>query len=188
MKRVGLYLLLLFVSSGAGAHHAVTVAYDTNNLTSVEGQVTNVFWRNPHIVVTIERTLENGDVEEWRAESGSTNSLERIGVGRDIIAVGDTVSLLGAPSRLGLTRMAAYTMTLASGREIPLWPQRAVELGRAVTRRPSRRLLQMQASEMLVESSASGAALVGLCSSTCPIRLRQSPPEKAGIRWWTIQR
>ncbi|MFL2546608.1 MAG: DUF6152 family protein [Candidatus Rariloculaceae bacterium] len=135
MKFVAINLLLL-VSFDAGAHHAVTVAYDTNNLTAIEGEVTNVFWQNPHIVVTIERTLADGSVEEWRAESGSTNSLERVGIGRDIISIGDTISLYGAPSRRGMTTMAAYTMTLASGREVPLWPQRAVQLGRTIEQAP----------------------------------------------------
>lgn len=134
--RIGIFFLTVLLAVPAAAHHAVNVAYDTQNLSTVEGEVVNVFWRNPHVVVTIERVLENGDREIWEAESGSTNSLERLGIGRDIVQVGDTVALTGAVSRRGLTTMAAYTMTLADGTEVPLWPQRAARIGKDVTPAP----------------------------------------------------
>ena len=134
--RIGILFLTVTLAAPATAHHAVTVAYDTQNLSTVEGEVIDVFWRNPHVVVTIERVLENGEREIWEAESGSTNSLERLGIGRDIVQIGDTVALTGALSRRGLTTMAAYTMTLADGTEVPLWPQRAVGIGRDVTPAP----------------------------------------------------
>tara|TARA_B100000029_G_scaffold469845_2_gene508123 strand:+ start:12044 stop:13012 length:969 start_codon:yes stop_codon:yes gene_type:complete len=120
------------MSGVAFSHHAVTVAYDTENLASIEGQVIDVFWRNPHIVLTIESISEIGNAETWEVESGSTNSLQRIGIGRDIVSIGDRVSLFGAISRRGLNSMAAYTMTLANGTEVPLWPQRAERIGREV--------------------------------------------------------
>ncbi len=136
MDRMLLLLLALLLSGVAAAHHAVTVAFDTENLQSIEGVVTDVFWRNPHIVLTIERTLENGEVQTWQAESGSTNSLQRVGIGPDIVSVGDRVSLFGALSRRGLNSMAAYTMTLGDGTEVPLWPQRAEQIGRDVALAP----------------------------------------------------
>ncbi len=134
--RIGIILLALVFAVPVTAHHAVGVAYDTETLSTIEGQVTELFWRNPHVVVTIERVGENGGREMWQAESGSTNSLERLGIGRDIVQIGDTVALTGALSRRGLTTMAAYTMTLADGTEVPLWPQRAERLGRDVTPAP----------------------------------------------------
>jgi hypothetical protein len=136
MKKVAILYLILAISSQAAAHHATSVAYDTNNLGTIEGTVTDIFWRNPHIVLTIERILEDGSTEIWKAESGSTNSLERINISRNIVNVGDHVVLLGALSRRGLTAMAAYTMTLDSGREIPLWPFRAASIGWDVTTAP----------------------------------------------------
>jgi len=146
MDRILVFFLVLVLAGAAAAHHAVTVAYDTENLTTIEGEVTDVFWRNPHIVVTVERTLENGETESWKAESGSTNSLQRIGIDRDVVSVGDRVSLFGAVSRQGLHSMAAYTMTLADGSEVPLWPQRAVQIGRAVALAPISEVAQEQGS------------------------------------------
>ena len=136
MKKTGLLYLVLALPGQTGAHHAISVAYDTNNLGTIEGTVTDVFWRNPHIVLTVERSLEDGSTEIWKVESGSTNSLERIDISRNIVDVGDHIILLGALSRRGLTAMAAYTMTLDGGREIPLWPQRAASIGWDVTTAP----------------------------------------------------
>ena len=132
MDRILALALTLMLSGAATAHHAVGVAFDTENLQTIEGVVTDVFWRNPHVVVTVERTLDDGAVQRWQAESGSTNALQRIGIGADIVSPGDRVALFGALSRRGLNTMAAYTMTLEDGTEVPLWPQRAVQIGRTV--------------------------------------------------------
>ena len=112
MGHILLLLPLLLFSSPATAHPAVAVAFDTENLQTIEGVVTDVFWRNPHIVLTVERTLDGGGVDTWKAESGSTNALQRVGIGPDIVSVGDRVSLFGALSRRGLNSMAAYTLSL----------------------------------------------------------------------------
>ena len=134
--RTVLFFPALLAAGPLLAHHAVNVAYDTQNLSTVEGTVVDVFWRNPHVVVSVERTLESGETEIWEAESGSTNALERLGIGPEIVQVGDRVALMGALSRRGLTTMAAYTMILADGTEVPLWPQRAARIGRDVTPAP----------------------------------------------------
>ena len=119
MGRIHAACLALIVSTDALAHHAFA-GYDTDNLRSIEGEVTAVFWRNPHIVVTIERVLENGERETWEAEGGALNSLQRAGVGGDVVAVGDRVSLFGALSRREQDRMAVYTMTASDGSQVPL--------------------------------------------------------------------
>ncbi|HEX9877413.1 MAG TPA: DUF6152 family protein [Gammaproteobacteria bacterium] len=136
MIRISLLIASLAMVANAEAHHATTVAYDRNNIATIEGELTSVFWQNPHVVLTIERVSESGVRETWTAESGSPNSLQRIGIGSDIVAVGDRVSLTGALSRQGLPAMAAFTMKLADGRDVPLWPQRAVEIGREVRPAP----------------------------------------------------
>ncbi len=136
INRITLFLATLLISTGLVAHHATSVAFDMENLGTIEGDVVSVFWRNPHIVVTIERVSASGVRETWTAEAGSVNSLQRIGIGPDIVSIGDRVSLMGALSREGLPAMAAYTMTLPDGNEIALWPQRASEIGRGAPPAP----------------------------------------------------
>ena len=92
MGRIGAVWLALIVSVDAIAHHAFT-GYDTDNLQSIDGVVTEVFWRNPHVELMIERILEDGRKETWEAEGGALNSLQRAGVGRKLVAVGDRIVL-----------------------------------------------------------------------------------------------
>jgi len=136
MHRIAVALLVALCSTGVLAHHATTVAYDPDNLGTIDGEVVSVFWRNPHVVLEIRRVSESGVVETWTAESGSPNSLQRIGYDSSVVSIGDRVTLYGALSRRGLPAMAAYTMTLADGREVPLWPQRAQGIGRGVPPAP----------------------------------------------------
>ena len=92
-----------------------------------------------------------------------------MGIGPEIVQVGDRVALMGALSRRGLTTMAAYTMTLADGTEVPLWPQRAAGIGRDVTPAPL--------SESAVEQSAQEAeGIFRIWSTTTVIGLQSNLP------------
>ena len=73
MKRITIFFMALLTSTGLVAHHATSVAFDMENLGTIEGEVVSVFWRNPHIVVTIERVSASGVRETWTAEAGSVN-------------------------------------------------------------------------------------------------------------------
>ncbi|MYF70176.1 MAG: hypothetical protein F4181_09550 [Proteobacteria bacterium] len=65
----------------------------------VEGEITEVFWRNPHVRMRLQRTADYGQEEEWEIEFGSVNTIERIGITRDLLAVGDrTIHMNGAGS------------------------------------------------------------------------------------------
>jgi hypothetical protein len=120
------YLCIIFLSviSPIKAHHAVDAAYDRNQLTSITGNVESIFWRNPHVVFEI---IDEEGIN-WVIESGSINSLMRAGFDRTIIQTGDKATFLGAPSRRGLNALAAFTVNI-NDTVIPIWPQRAIEIG-----------------------------------------------------------
>ncbi len=134
MRAVELALLVLLAPAQALAHHGSAYYYDLDNLASIEGDIIYVSWRNPHVLLEIERTLENGTTEIWEVESSSRNSLQRVGIESDVVSVGDRVTLTGALSRTGLPAMAAFLMKLDDGTEVPIWPQRAERMGQEVHR------------------------------------------------------
>ena len=49
----------------ASAHHAATGRYDPNLNGTIEGEITDIFWRNPHVRLLLSRTGEGGQEEEW---------------------------------------------------------------------------------------------------------------------------
>ena len=116
-------LLFLTASSQvlcASAHHAATGRYDPALEGLVEGEITDIFWRNPHVRLLLDSTGEDGQEEEWEIEFGSVNTVERLGVTRDLVSVGDRVGVYGRKGRNGLTAMFATSITLPDGQEVVL--------------------------------------------------------------------
>ena len=120
MVRIYLILLLLFLFGSAVAHHAATGRYAPDAFGEIEGEITDIFWRNPHVRFLITRTGDDGEDEEWEVEFGSVNTLERIGVSRDLVSVGERVSVHGRLGRDGLTAMFANSIVMPNGEELPL--------------------------------------------------------------------
>ncbi len=102
----------------AFAHHASGVGYDRSNITEVEGEITAVIWRNPHVRVDLTRIGPNGDEELWELESAGVNIVQRLGVRRDDLQVGERLRVAGAPDRQGQTKMFIENALLSDGREV----------------------------------------------------------------------
>jgi len=118
--RISLLVAGLLGTCCALAHHAATGRYDRNLIGEIEGEVSSIFWRNPHVRLDITRVGENGAEETWEVEFGSVNTVERLGVSRDVVEVGDRVSVSGSMGRDGRTVMFARSITLSSGEDVPL--------------------------------------------------------------------
>ena len=120
MIRSYMILFVLFACGPALAHHAATGRYEPDGFGEIQGEITDIFWRNPHVRFLISRTGEDGEDEEWEVEFGSVNTVERIGVSRDMVSVGDRVSVYGRMGRDGLTAMFARSIVMPNGEEVPL--------------------------------------------------------------------
>jgi hypothetical protein len=73
------------------AHHS-HAQYDVTTYTHVEGIVAEVHWFNPHAWVYLSVTGNAGEPEIWALEATGPAGLQRNGITRDMIKVGDTVS------------------------------------------------------------------------------------------------
>jgi Family of unknown function (DUF6152) len=119
--RIAIASSSLSIPSIVLAHHAAAGLYDRDASAEVEGKVTSVFWRNPHVRYTVLGTDENGQPETWQIEGGSVNTLERVGVHADMVKVGDFVKFSGYPGRGGRRALFAHTVTLPSGQQVALY-------------------------------------------------------------------
>ena len=122
MIRLGLLLgvLLAATVTGVTAHHASSGLYDNQTIGEIEGEVSSIFWRNPHVRLGVTRAGENGQEEEWDIEFGSVNTLERIGVSRDRVQVGDRIAVSGSLGRNGRKAMFAELITFPDGEQLAL--------------------------------------------------------------------
>jgi len=75
------------------AHHS-HANYDMTQYFNVEGTVTDIHWINPHIWIYVEVTGDgdNGGARVWALETATPGQLERNGITRDTVQVGDTIS------------------------------------------------------------------------------------------------
>ncbi|MCZ0952593.1 MAG: DUF6152 family protein, partial [Rhodospirillaceae bacterium] len=89
--------LLLALPLQSLAHHAFAGVFDMDNLTELEGEITRLMWRNPHVQFTV----RTADGESWRVETNSVSILSRMDIGPELLSEGDRVTVAGYSARNG---------------------------------------------------------------------------------------
>ena len=106
---------LLLVSGPVLAHHGRS-NYDVTGTATVKGTVTEFEWVNPHALIHLDVTGENGTVEKWIAETNSPNTLSRQGWSKNTVKIGDEITLVGHRVKGGGTYINFSKITFADGR------------------------------------------------------------------------
>ena len=116
------------------AHHGLTM-FDLNTIVMVSGEITDVRWTNPHVVIVIETTVGKASPgTQWNIELPSPGSLVRAGWSRHIVKADDQVSVEVHPRRSGANSGHLKTIRLdATGRSsatgyLPSVPSKPFEL------------------------------------------------------------
>ena len=110
---------LLAHSLPALAHHS-TAEYDATKFVEARGEVVTVLWRNPHVRFQVSTKSIDGNEQLWDVESADLTRLDRSGLPRDILKVGDVVTFGGNPSTRRDRRVYVTNLLVADGREILL--------------------------------------------------------------------
>src|SRR5579864_7525662 len=108
---------LLAASLPAFAHHGRS-NYDMSYTATVKGVVTSFEWVNPHALIYVDSTDENGKVEKWIAETNSPNTLSRQGWNRNTVKPGDQITLVGRRVKGGANYINFSKIIFADGREL----------------------------------------------------------------------
>jgi hypothetical protein len=110
----------LALTGAAVAHHS-PAAFDQTNEVVVEGVVAAVAWRNPHIYLTLETATPEGGANLQEVEIGPVASLQPLGLTREVLVVGERISVRAAPNRRGPGRtVMGLDMTRPDGSIYPL--------------------------------------------------------------------
>lgn len=128
---VARYLAVLWFSSlplVAFGHHSL-LGYDQSEIVELEGEVTAVFWRNPHVRLTVRSVNEDGTERIWTVEGASVNSMERAGINAAIVGVGDNIKLAAHPSNTLADSVQPVLLTLVNGPSFVLNESSATEFG-----------------------------------------------------------
>ena len=98
-----LYALVLggvvILSSTLLAHHTFSAYYIEEDTIEVEGDIVEFQYKNPHSWVFIQGQDNFGRPKTYAAEWGGTSQLERDGITKNTLRIGDSVRIWGSPSR-----------------------------------------------------------------------------------------
>ncbi len=112
-----LFGLLLFPLIGFG-HHSQFGRYDTEAIKEYEGEITRIQWRNPHVILWLNVTENNGQEVEWQIEARASTTLLRMGITPDLFNVGDRVRVAANPPTGGIKEMWVHNLLTPDGEEL----------------------------------------------------------------------
>jgi hypothetical protein len=81
------------------AHHSFAATYVENQQTSIEGEVVQFVYRNPHALVQIMAADANRQMQRWTVEWEGRGQLDHEGVTGMTLQAGDHVVITGNPGR-----------------------------------------------------------------------------------------
>ena len=126
-------LAALGLAFAAHAHHSFIGRFDLGTVTEIQGEVTDLAWRNPHAYLGVRTLASDGSTTDWSIETSSLTVLRRMGIEEDTIKIGDRIRLAGNPSVSGKKEIYARNVLLPDGRELllnvglePRWSHNAV--------------------------------------------------------------
>ncbi|HEX7082391.1 MAG TPA: DUF6152 family protein [Gammaproteobacteria bacterium] len=136
----------LFAAVSAVAHHSVAAEFDTDRQGELRGEITQVWFTNPHVRYRLHVTNADGSTEDWELQAGNVTNLRRVNWNADSIRVGDVVTVSGQLGRRGAKKLLIRDLETADGRHFP--PRSNAE------RRPDRNAVNASADKDYTYSAA----------------------------------
>jgi hypothetical protein len=110
LLRSSFFGVLVLLAGSSYAHHSAPVFYKIDERMTLSGTVTEFRFTNPHAILKLEVVAENGEKQQWTAETTSPSILRRRGWSQESFKPGDKVKLEGMPSVDG-----SYLMRITRG-------------------------------------------------------------------------
>ncbi len=103
MKRILAVLLVVAafaaIGGGADAHHSFSATYLEDQSVTIEGELLQFLFRNPHSFVHVMVKDKDGTMTRYAVEWGGAGQLDSQGVTRETLKPGDHVVISGSPGR-----------------------------------------------------------------------------------------
>ncbi len=99
------------------AHHG-SAAFDTGKKVTVKGTVTQWVYSNPHCLLMLDVTGEDGQVVQWVAEGQAPNVIFPAGYRKDSFKAGDHVTITVEPVKNGRPMGRILQAVLADGKTL----------------------------------------------------------------------
>ena len=106
---------LMSMTAALSAHHSRAM-FDVRKLISVEGVVTEVQWRFPHMWITLDVPGPDGKTEKWGFEGAGAPMMVAAGISPQVLKVGSRVKIVAHPPRDESQRTAEFVGMEVDGR------------------------------------------------------------------------
>jgi hypothetical protein len=87
------------IGAAAYAHHSIASTYLEDRTVTIEGDLVQLLFRNPHSFVHVIVREKDGKNVRYAVEWGGANQLGVQGLSRDTLKVGDHLIISGNPAR-----------------------------------------------------------------------------------------
>jgi len=117
-RLVTLVALMAVLSVPVLAHHGRGATYDMKKRVTLEGTVSKVEWRNPHVIIYMDVKDVDGKVVTWGFENSGVSTLAQEGYNRNTLKVGQDITAIVNPAANGAPTAIVVKIVLADGKEI----------------------------------------------------------------------
>jgi hypothetical protein len=135
VKGLKLLIVSFALPSITFAHHSPNVHFDRTQIIEIEGELTELTWRNPHVQFEVETTDEQGVTKTWEMEYLAPSFLMRQGISKEIFRVGDKLKVAGYVGRANKEAHFTTNVLFPNGQEVfdfqisePRWTDNTVGL------------------------------------------------------------
>ncbi|MBI4266054.1 MAG: hypothetical protein HY657_16890 [Acidobacteria bacterium] len=84
----------------AHAHHSFAAYYLEDQSVTIQGEVVEFHFRNPHAILVVNAKDADGVMRTYAAEFGGPSRLAQQGITKDTLRPGDMVIVTGSPGRV----------------------------------------------------------------------------------------
>jgi hypothetical protein len=117
MRHALMLASLILSATPVLAHHNVAAVYDAEKPVALNGTVTAVQWRNPHVFVFVDVKDEAGSIVNWKVELLGGLTLSQEGFKSDSLHVGDPINMTACVAKDGSHNAAVQFIYLPSAFE-----------------------------------------------------------------------
>jgi hypothetical protein len=108
-------MFALLQSAALNAHHSFAAEFLEDQTRTIEGVVTEIWFKNPHVRYYLDITNDDGETESWDVRGSSPSLLVRRGWTPETIKEGDRIKVHGHLGRDGRKLMSWIYIELADG-------------------------------------------------------------------------
>ncbi len=120
-QRLAVWLAAALAAGAAApvaAHHSFAAEFDAGSQGKLDGEITEVWFNNPHVRYKLETKKADGSSETWELQAASVTSLQALGWTATTLKAGDRVIATGQLGRNGAKKLYLRTLERPDGTKL----------------------------------------------------------------------